>query len=406
MNKVTQSEEPSLPLSGIRVLEMGQLIAGPFAGQMLAAFGAEVIKIEPPGRGDPLRTWRELDEQGTSYWWRSIARNKKSVTLDLSKPAGCDIARRLLLHCDILIENFRPGRMEAWGLGPAQIRQSHPDLIYTRVSGYGQTGPYASRPGFASACEAVAGLRYVNGYPGEKPVRLNLSLGDSLAGLHAIIGSLLALIARQRLGQSGQTIDVSIVESVFNMMEGVLPEYDGAQRVREPSGSTVTGIVPTNTYACLDGRYIVIGGNGDSIFRRLMRAVGRDDLVEDSRLADNRGRVAHESEIDKVLSIWSASLDSIDALAILDKADVPAGPVNSIADIAADPHFAARGTFEEITVNGNIRRVPAVHPRLSDTPATTRWAGPDLGEHTEQVLMDYLKIDVSEVDNWREQGLI
>ena len=406
MNKVKQDKDPSLPLSGIRVLEMGQLIAGPFAGQMLAAFGAEVIKIEPPGRGDPLRTWRELDGQGTSYWWRSIARNKKSVTLDLSRLAGCDIARRLLSHCDILIENFRPGRMEAWGLGPEQIGQTHPDLIYTRVSGYGQTGPYASRPGFASACEAVAGLRYVNGHPGEKPVRLNLSLGDSLAGMHATIGVLLALIARQRFGQPGQTVDVSIVESVFNMMEGVLPEYDGAQLVREPSGSTVTGIVPTNTYACLDGRYIVIGGNGDSIFRRLMCAVGRDDLAEDSRMADNRGRVEHESEIDDVLSSWSATLDSTDALAILDQADVPAGPVNSIADIAVDPHFAARGMFEEIVVNGEVRRVPAVHPRLCETPATTRWAGPDLGEHTEQVLMDYLSVEKSEINSWRELGLI
>lgn len=406
MNKVKQDEVLSLPLSGIRVLEMGQLIAGPFAGQMLAAFGAEVIKIEPPGRGDPLRTWRELDEQGTSYWWRSIARNKKSVTLDLSKEAGCDIARQLLSHCDVLIENFRPGRMEAWGLGPEQLRHTHPDLIYTRVSGYGQTGPYASRPGFASACEGVAGLRYVNGYPGEKPVRLNLSLGDSLAGMHATIGALMALIARQRFGQPGQTVDVSIVESVFNMMEGVLPEYDGAELVRQPSGSTVTGIVPTNTYACLDGRYIIIGGNGDSIFRRLMRAVGRDDLADATRLADNRGRIEHESEIDEVLSDWSATLDSSEALSILDQADVPAGPVNSIADIAADPHFAARGAFEEIVVNGEIRRVPAVHPRLCDTPASTRWAGPDLGEHTEQVLQDYLGAQPKEIEHWRIQGVI
>ena len=406
MNKVKQDQDLSLPLSGIRVLEMGQLIAGPFAGQMLAAFGAEVIKIEPPGRGDPLRTWRELDEQGTSYWWRSIARNKKSVTLDLSKEAGCDIARQLLSRCDVLIENFRPGRMEAWGLGSDQLRKTHPDLIYTRVSGYGQTGPYASRPGFASACEAVAGLRYVNGYQDEKPVRLNLSLGDSLAGMHATIGALLALIARQRFGQPGQTVDVSIVESVFNMMEGVLPEYDGAQLVREPSGSTVTGIVPTNTYACLDGRYIVIGGNGDSIFRRLMCAVGRDDLADDTRLADNRGRVEHEPEIDNVLSRWSAALNSATALAILDQADVPAGPVNSIADIAADPHFAARGAFEEIVVSGEVRLVPAVHPRLCDTPATTRWAGPDLGEHTDQVLQDYLGAQPHEIDNWRAQGLI
>ena len=406
MNKVKQNDTLSLPLSGIRVLEMGQLIAGPFAGQILAAFGAEVIKIEPPGRGDPLRTWRELDEHGTSYWWRSIARNKKSVTVDLSREAGCDIARRLLNQCDILIENFRPGRMEAWGLGPEQLRQTHPDLIYTRVSGYGQTGPYASRPGFASACEGVAGLRYVNGHPGEKPVRLNLSLGDSLAGMHAALGALMALIARHRFAQPGQAVDVSIVESVFNMMEGVLPEYDGAGVVREPSGSTVTGIVPTNTYVCLDQRHIIIGGNGDSIFQRLMLAVGRHDLAEDPRLSGNRGRVEHESEIDEVLAAWCATHSSVDALEILDKADVPAGPVNSIADIAADPHFQARGTFETIQVGGEQRRVPAVHPLLADTPATTRWAGPDLGEHTEQVLVDYLHATLEELQTWRAQQLI
>ncbi|MFK7852936.1 MAG: CaiB/BaiF CoA transferase family protein [Granulosicoccus sp.] len=406
MNKLQEAQTLSLPLSGIRVLEMGQLIAGPFAGQLLAAFGAEVIKIEPPGRGDPLRTWRQLDEQGTSYWWRSIARNKKSVTLDLSQKAGCDLVRRLLSHCDVLIENFRPGRMEAWGLGPEQLEQTHPELIYTRVSGYGQTGPYASRPGFASACEGVAGLRYVNGHPGQKPVRLNLSLGDSLAGMHATIGVLMALIGRQRFGQPGQTVDVSIVESVFNMMEGVLPEYDGAGVVREPSGSTVTGIVPTNTYACKDQRFIIIGGNGDSIFCRLMQAVGRQDLADDPRLSDNRGRVAHEAEIDDVLSAWCLTLDADQALAVLDQADVPAGPVNSIADIVADPHFQARGVFEEVVVGGEPRLVPAVHPHLCDTPAETRWAGPDLGEHTEQVLMEYLDVTSSEIENWRKQGLI
>ena len=396
----------SLPLSGVRVLEMGQLIAGPFAGQMLAAFGAEVIKIEPPGKGDPLRTWRELDEHGTSYWWRSIARNKKSVTIDLSKPAGCEIARQLLLKSDILIENFRPGRMEAWGLGPADLKSIHPELIYTRVSGYGQTGPYASKPGFASACEAVGGLRYVNGHPGERPVRMNLSLGDTLAGMHATVGALLALIARQRLGNGGQCIDVSIVESVFNMLEGVLPEYDGAGVVREPSGSTVTGIVPTNTYCCNDGRYIVIGGNGDSIFKRLMIAIDRPDLAGDLRLHDNQGRVANEPLIDAALAAWCAEHASAEALDSLDAADVPAGPVNSIADIAADPHFQSRGAFESVSVAGVERKMPAVHPRLTDTPATSRWAGPELGEHTSTVLSELLDAAPSQLDLWREQGVI
>lgn len=401
-----RNTQDSLPLSGIRVLEMGQLIAGPFAGQMLAAFGAEVIKIEPPGKGDPLRTWRELDENGTSYWWRSIARNKKSVTLDLSKPAGSDVARRLLLKSDILIENFRPGRMETWGLGPVELKQLHPELIYTRVSGYGQTGPYSSKPGFASACEAVGGLRYVNGHPGEKPVRMNLSLGDTLAGMHATVGVLLALIARQRLGSGGQAIDVSIVESVFNMMEGVLPEFDGAGVVREPSGSTVTGIVPTNTYRCKDQRHIVIGGNGDSIFKRLMMAIGRSDLAHDVRLQHNQGRVSHELLIDTVLAAWCKERDSATALDTMDAADVPAGPVNSIADIAADPHFQARKSFESVQVAGVLRKMPAVHPKLSDTPATSRWAGPELGEHTIQILSGLLGIEPKQLDVWRAEGVI
>ena len=400
------NEDNSLPLSGIRVLEMGQLIAGPFAGQMLAACGAEVVKIEPPGKGDPLRTWRVLDEQGTSYWWRSLARNKKSVTLDLSREEGAEIARQLMLQADILIENFRPGRMEAWGLGPDEMKKLHPELIYTRVSGYGQSGPYARKPGFASACEAAGGLRYVNGYPDEKPVRMNLSLGDTLAGMHATVGALLALIARQRLGQGGQTVDVSIVESVFNMLEGVLPEYDGAGVVREPSGSTVTGIVPTNTYQCSDGRYIVIGGNGDSIFKRLMIAIGQADLAEDARLADNRGRVANEAEIDALLSAWSATVSSVEALDILDAADVPSGPVNSIADMVQDPHFQSRGMFESLPVNGEPRLMPAVHPKLTQTPASSRWAGPELGQHTDEVLRSWLDAGQEDIAAWRAQRLL
>lgn len=402
----TPESEKNLPLSGIKVLEMGQLIAGPFAGQILAAFGAEVVKIEPPGRGDPLRTWRKLDEQGTSYWWRSIARNKKSVTIDLSQPAGCDIARQLILQSDVLLENFRPGRMEAWALGPETFTDIHPQLIYTRVSGYGQQGPYAAKPGFASACEAVAGLRYLNGHPGEKPVRMNLSLGDSLAGMHAAMGVMLALIARMRKFGSGQIVDVSIMESVFNMMEGVLPEFSGAGAIREPSGSTVTGIVPTNTYQCKDGRYIVIGGNGDSIFQRLMHAVDRPDMAEDDRMADNKGRVLHEQLIDDVLSAWCETLSSVDVLRTLEAADVPVGPVNSIADIVEDEQFKARGVFEEVDVAGDGRIVPAMHPRLSCAAAQTRWAGPELGEHTFEVLSSWLGASQIQFDTWQAQRLI
>ena len=400
------SSETNLPLHGIRVLEMGQLIAGPFAGQILAAFGAEVVKIEPPGRGDPLRTWRELDEQGTSYWWRSIARNKKSLTLDLSKPEGCEIARQLLARSDVLVENFRPGRMEAWGLGPEVFKKDHPELIYARVSGYGQDGPYAGKPGFASACEAVGGLRYMNGHPGQKPVRMNISLGDSLAGMHAAMGVMLALISRLRNGGTGQGVDVSIMDSVFNMMEGVLPEYAEAGVIREPSGSTVTGIVPTNTYACSDGRYIVIGGNGDSIFQRLMRAVGRADMADDKRLMDNQGRVKHESLIDAALSDWCESVTSTQALAALEAADVPAGPVNSIADIVNDEQFKARGVFEQVDVEGQSRTVPAMHPKLEVGTATTRWAGPALGEHTTDVLTSWLGVDASQIRQWQAERLI
>ena len=405
MNTQT-SVDSNLPLSGIRVLEMGQLIAGPFAGQILAAFGAEVVKIEPPGRGDPLRTWRKLDEDGTSYWWRSIARNKKSVTLDLSQAQGCEIARQLLMESDVLVENFRPGRMEAWGLGPERFIESHPSLIYTRVSGYGQDGPYAQKPGFASACEAMAGLRYLNGHPGEKPVRMNLSLGDSLAGMHAAMGVLLALIGRIRYRGAGQCVDVSIMESVFNMMEGVLPEYTGAGVVREPSGSTVTGIVPTNTYRCRDGRFIVIGGNGDSIFQRLMIAIDRADMAKDERFLDNQGRVAHEVLIDDVLTNWCETVSSKDALCVLDLADVPAGPVNSIADIIEDEQFKARGVFEQVDVSGQLRTVPTMHPRLSSGAAQCAWAGPELGAHTSDVLIDWLNVDAPQIATWREQKII
>jgi len=394
------------PLEGIRVLEMGQLIAGPFAGQMLAYFGAEVVKIEPPGKGDPLRSWRLLDQSGTSYWWSSIARNKKSLTLDLSSKAGQKLAHQLIDQADVLVENFRPGKMESWSLGPDEFEASNPKLIYTRVSGYGQNGPYATMPGFASVCEGVAGMRYVNGYPNQAPVRANLSLGDTFAGMHAVIGVLMALVNRQNDSGRGQTVDVSIVESVFNMMEGVVSEYDGTGIVREPSGTTVTGIVPTNTYACADNKYIVIGGNGDSIFKRLMIAIGRQDMAEDKQLENNAGRVANESTIDEALSHWASSISSIDALAVLNDADVPAGPINSVADILADPHFRARNSFEPIEVDGEQRMVPAVHPKLARTPGATQWPGPKLGEHTKSVLIDWLGVDQESIEKLISSNVI
>lgn len=394
------------PLSGLKVVELGQLVAGPTAGQVLAYYGADLVKVEPPGRGDPLRTWRALDETGESYWWHSIARNKRSVALNIGVSEGQGVARSLLERCDVVVENFRAGKMESWGLGPEEFTASNPELIYTRLSGYGQTGPYRDRLGFASACEGVAGFRYINGFPGETPTRPNISLGDTLAGLHAVIGILLALQARQRLNSGGQCVDVSIVESVFNIMEGIYPEYAGAGVQREPSGSTITGIVPTNTYRCADGRFVVIGGNGDSIFKRLMRIAGREDLANDDRLATNPGRVEHERLIDAALQTWTNSLEAEDVLDQLAKAEVPAGAINSIADIADDPHFIARDTFEEVEVRGEIRRIPAIHPKLSHTPGGSRTGGPALGQHTDEVLMEWLGASAESLTHWRKAGAI
>ena len=393
------------PLEGIRVLELGQLLAGPFAGCMLGYFGAEVIKIEPPG-GDPLRNWRVLRD-GTSLWWSSLARNKKSVTLDLQTSRGREIAKQLAARCDVLIENFKPGTMEKWGLGPEDLKALRPDLIYARVSGYGQTGPYASKPGFASVCEAIGGLRYVNGFPDRPPVRPNLSLGDSLAGMHAVIGILLAIIARRGpMAGSGQMVDVAIYESVFNLLEGVVPEYDGANVVRGPSGSTLTGIVPSNTYICADGRYVVIGANGDSLFQRLMRALGRPDMADDPRFANNAGRVQHEQEIDEVIAAWTRSNESAFVLKTLDEASVPGGPIYSVADMAVDPHFNARLLFESVTVGGQPLKIPAILPKLSATPGSTQWPGPKLGEHTDEVLQDLLGVSEKERATLREARVI
>ena len=391
------------PLDGIRVLEVGQLLAGPFAGCMLGYFGAEIIKIEPPG-GDPLRNWRVLRD-GTSLWWHSLARNKKSVAIDLQTERGRELVGQLAAKCDVLVENFKPGTMEKWRLGPADLKALRPDLIYARVSGYGQTGPYASKPGFASVCEAIGGLRHVNGFPDRPPVRPNLSLGDTLAGMHAVIGILLALLARRGNG-NGQVVDVAIYESVFNMLEGIVPEYDGAGVVRGPSGSTLTGIVPSNTYVCADGRYMVIGANGDSLFRRLMQAIGRPDMAEDPRFANNAGRVRHESEIDAVIAAWTRSQDATTVQKTLDDCAVPGGPIYSVADMAADPHFQARGLFEEVDVRGQPLKIPAILPKLSGTPGRTDHAGPQLGEHTQEVLGRLLGLTGDELSRLREQGVL
>jgi len=393
------------PLDGIRVLEMGQLLAGPFAGCVLGYFGAEVIKIEPPG-GDPIRGWRVVRD-GTSLWWASLARNKKSVTLDLSTERGRELAKALAAKSDVLIENFRPGTLEKWGMGPDALKALNPELIVARVSGYGQTGPYAAQPGFASVCEGFAGFRYVNGFPDRPPVRPNLSMGDTLAGLHAVLGILLSLTARLRgKAPAGQVVDVAIYESVFNLLESVVPEYDGAGVVREPSGSTLTGIVPTNTYLCADGKHIIIGGNGDSIYQRLMRAIGRPEMADDPRFATNAKRVENEKEIDEAILAWTRGRSSAEALAALRKANVPNGPIYSVADMIADPHFNARGMFEKVEVGGRPLKIPAIPPILGETPGRTDAPGPALGAHTDEVLERLLGLEAEERDALRAAGTI
>ncbi len=389
-------------LSGIRVLEVGQLLAGPFAGTILGYFGAEVIKIEPPGNGDPIRNWRLLDKDGTGYWWRSLGRNKKSVTANLRTEQGREILRRLMLTTDVVIENFKPGTMEKWGLGPEDIKPHNPQLIYTRISGYGQSGPYSRKPGYASVTEAFSGFRYLNGYPEDVPVRPNLSLGDSVAGVHAALGILLALLARNNNAQ-GQIIDVALYETMFNLMEGVVPEYDGAGAIREPAGSTLTGIVPTNTYLCRDGKHVVIGGNGDSIYVRLMTAIGRADLANDPALSSNAGRVEQQELIDAAIAGWTSAHSSAEVIDILEAVEVPVGPIYSIEDAFNDPHYQARGMFEEVDTPNGTLKVPAILPKLSLTPGQTTWAGGEVGSHTEEILRS-IGFDKDSLNALRDQG--
>ena len=403
MNK----DSSARPLDGIRVLEVGQLLAGPFVGSMLGYYGAEVIKVEAPGDGDPIRKWRELDDNGTSFWWRSLGRNKKCITANLRTDEGQDIVRRLAEQSDVIVENFRPGTMEKWGLGPDVFKESNPGLIYARISGYGQTGPYASRPGFASVCEGVGGFRYVNGFPDGPPVRPNLSIGDTLAGLHTAFGIVMACVHRLKDPEGrGQVIDTALYEAVFNLLEGVVPEYDGAGVIREPSGSTLTGIVPTNTYRCTDGKYIIIGANGDSIFKRLAEKMGRPDIAADPRYADNAGRVKHEPELDAAIGAWTESMDSETALNKLEEARVPSGPIYSVADMFADEHFQARGLFEEVSINGNTLKIPGMVPKLSDTPGRTDWAGPEIGAYNEEILGGLLNLSKEEIKKLQDDGII
>ena len=393
------------PLRGMRVIEMGQLIAGPFTGSVLGYFGAEVIKIEPL-TGDPVRYWR-LTENNTSYWWHSVSRNKKSITLNLKTEEGRQIAKDLILKSDVLIENFKPGTLEKWGMSPEDLKKDNPGLITARISGYGQTGPRSHLPGYASVCEGYGGFRYVNGFPDRPPVRPNLSIGDTLAGLHAAMGVLLAYIQREKDPDGkGQVVDAAIYESVFNMMEAVVPEYSGSGAIREPSGSTITGIAPTNTYITSDNKHVIIGGNGDSIFKRLMNAIGRPDMANNPKLEENQGRVDNEKEIDAAIEKWTKDHTSDEVLSTMDEVSVPAGPILSVEDMMKDEHYIARGMFQEVQANGRTLQIPAMLPILTETPGTTEWPGPALSEHTDEVLSELLGKDEKEITQLREDGVL
>jgi len=391
------------PLSGVRVVELGSLIAGPFCAKTLADFSAEVIKIEPPGEGDALRRWRRM-RNGTSLWWHVQSRNKRSVTCDLNKKEGQEIVRRLIRGAHLAVENFRPGALERWNLGLEALSRENPKLVLVRISGYGQSGPYKERPGFAAIAEAVGGFRYVNGFPDRPPARPNLSLGDTVAALHGVIGALMALREAERTGK-GQVVDVALYESVFNCMESLLPEYDAQGYVRERSGSALPGIAPSNLYPCKDG-YVLIAGNADSLFSRLMSAIGRADLRDDPALARNDGRAAQMERIDDAIAEYTKKRTLNEILEVMEKAEVPAGRIYSAADIAADPHFAARGMIQSIVAgDGEALKVPGIVPKLSATPGAIRSAAPKLGEHTEEVLRE-LGFSASQVEEFRRNQII
>jgi formyl-CoA transferase len=391
------------PLTGLKVLELGTLIAGPYCARLMAEFGAEVVKIETPGEGDPLRKWRKLHE-GNSLWWYAQARNKKSVAVNLREPDGQAVVRRLARDADIVVENFRPGTMEKWGLGYEALAAENERLIMVRLSGFGQTGPYKDRPGFGAIGESMGGMRYITGYPDRAPVRVGISIGDSLAAMFGVIGALMALHHRTRSGK-GQVVDVALYEAVFAMMESMLPEYGLGGLVRERTGASLPGIVPSNTYPCSDGKYVVIGANADSIFKRMMRAIDRPDLADDPALATNDGRVARTAELDRAIGEWTALHDLDTVLDVLDKAEVPSGRIYSIADIAADLHYQARGMIERHKLGDRDLLLPGMVPKLSETPGATRWIGPKLGEHTDEVL-GALGYGREEIAAMRRRGVI
>ena len=391
-------------LAGLKVLELGQLIAGPFAAKTLADFGADVIKVETPQTGDPLRKWRMLKD-GTSVWWQVQSRNKRSVALDLKQPEAQEIVRKLALDADVLIENFRPGAMEGWGLGPDVLQALNPRLIMLRISGYGQTGPYRDRPGFGVVAEAMGGLRHLTAEPGRVPVRVGVSIGDTLAALHGVIGILTALQHRHTSGV-GQVIDVALYEAVFNCMESLLPEHSAFGAVREPGGSALPGIAPSNAYLCNDGGYALIAGNGDSIYKRLMKTIDREDLGHDPTLKDNAGRVARIEVIDQAIGQWTAQRSVTEVLAALDAASVPAGLIYTIADIATDPHYQARGMLQSVQMSdGSLLTVPGIVPKLSATPGSQHRPAPELGQDTDEVLRG-IGLSAVQIQALKDKGIV
>jgi formyl-CoA transferase len=398
-----------MPLAGLKVVEMGTLIAGPFCGRLLAEFGAEVIKIESPADengegGDPLRKWRKLHE-GTSLWWYAQARNKKSVTVNLREKEGQEIVRKLALEADILVENFRPGTLEKWNLSYESLAKENPKLIMVRLSGFGQTGPYKDRVGFGAIGESMGGMRYITGYPDRAPVRVGISIGDSLAAMYGAMGALMALHHRHSTGR-GQVVDVALYEAVFSMMESMLPEFGMSGFVRERTGASLPGIVPSNTYLCGDGQFVVIGANGDAIFKRMMNAIGRGDLADDPALADNAGRVKRTEELDNAIAAWTGAHPLDHVLAVLEKADVPSGRIYSIADIVKDMQYQARGMIEKHRLSDNAELLlPGIVPKLSATPGGTKWIGPTLGEHTGEVLRS-LGYDDTAQAGLKQRGII
>jgi crotonobetainyl-CoA:carnitine CoA-transferase CaiB-like acyl-CoA transferase len=400
---MTQNNISNMALQGLKVIEMGQLIAGPFASKLLGEFGADVIKIEPPGVGDPLRKWRKIKD-GTSLWWHVQSRNKRSLTLDLKQAEAQDIVRKLVSEADVLVENFRPGTLEGWGLGYDALKAINPRLIMLRISGYGQTGPYRDLPGFGVIGEAMGGLRHLSGYPGQAPVRVGISIGDSLSSLYGVIGVLLALQERARSGE-GQEIDVALYESVFAMMESLIPEYDAFGYIREPAGSALPGITPSNSYPCNDGSYVLIAGNGDSIYKRLMSLIGRDDLGNDPRLGQNDGRSQHAELIDGAIAVWTAQRGRDEVIEALKGARVPAGYPYTAADIVQDPHYLARQMIEQVQTSVGPLKVPGVLPKLSRTPGRIGTGGPQLGEHNDDILAG-LGLSAEQVAGLRERGII